>query len=174
MSAGTRTLPALRCASFLGPGFKLFIFASRMQPPPVRNPEIRWLVEKDRGENRNLKVEVAELQTSTSSDSQGALSTCAEITAQLYPAASPAQVLGVLDSNGSHQERRRSAGLQNETGPADCGGPREARLGWLERTAFSIACPGWCSSFPVSALNRAQLPDGFPQTLCPTDRSYIR
>ena len=67
---------------------------------------------------------MAELQTSTSSDSQGAVSTCAEITAQLYPAASPAQVLGVLDSDGSHQERRRSAGLQNETGPADCGGPR--------------------------------------------------
>jgi hypothetical protein len=59
-------------------------------------------------------------------------------------------------------------------GPMSTAAAGEARLGWLERTAFSIACPGWRSSFPVSALNRAQLPDGFPQTLCPTDRSHIR
>lgn len=47
---------------------------------------------------------------------------------------------------------------------------REARLGWLGRSAFSIACPGRRSSFPVSVSNRAPLPDGFPQTLSPTVR----
>ena len=36
-----------------------------------------------------LKLELAELQTSAYSASQGALSTSAEITAQAYPAASP-------------------------------------------------------------------------------------
>jgi ribosomal protein L29 len=41
-----------------------------------------------------LKLELAELEMSACSASQGALSTLVEITAQAYPAASPAQVLG--------------------------------------------------------------------------------
>jgi hypothetical protein len=40
-----------------------------------------------------LKLELAELQTSASSASQGALSTSAEINAQAYPAASPGDIV---------------------------------------------------------------------------------
>ena len=51
--------------------------------------------EKDLAERiATLKLELAELETSACSASQGALSTLVESTAQAYPAASPAQVLG--------------------------------------------------------------------------------
>jgi hypothetical protein len=51
--------------------------------------------EKDLAERiATLKRELAELETSACSASQGALSTLVETTAQAYPAASPAQVLG--------------------------------------------------------------------------------
>jgi predicted nuclease with TOPRIM domain len=51
--------------------------------------------EKDLAERiATLKLELTELETSAFSASQGALSTLVEITAQAYPADSPAQVLG--------------------------------------------------------------------------------